>query len=100
MAKNTDFISIHIGEFMFAHFEQFYFSTFFTKNIKNIQNLFQIVPKGPQTIPKHVQQNPKSVQQVSEKCPTSVQKVSENCPKSVQKVSLLQVQYLVEGKHR
>jgi hypothetical protein len=79
MAKNTYFISIHIGKFIPAHFEQFYVSTFFPKNLQIIPNLSQIVPKGPQNIPKHVQKNTKSVRKVSKKCPKSVRKVSEKC---------------------
>ena len=39
-----------------------------------------MVPKGPQTIPKHVRKK-------SEKCPKSIRKVSQTCPKSVPNMS-------------
>ena len=87
MAKNTYFISIHIGKFISAHFEQFYVSTFFPKNLKILPNLSQMVPKGPQTIPKRVQKIPKNTRKMSEKCPKNVRKVSKKCPKSVRKIS-------------
>ena len=39
-----------------------------------------MVPKGPQTIPKHVRTKPK-------KCPKSIRKVSKKSPKSVRNIS-------------
>ena len=53
--------------FMFRHFLQ---------QIDNFPNLLQMVPKGPQSIPKHVRRK-------SEKCP----KMSENLRKIVRNVS-------------
>ena len=48
-----------------GHFENFYFLSNISNNLENLPNLSQMVPKGPQTTPKHVQQK-------SEKCPKTV----------------------------
>ena len=54
MAKNTYFISIHIGKFISAHFEQFYVSTFFPNKSKKSTKSIPNCPKSPKRIPQNI----------------------------------------------
>ena len=54
-----------MGKLILDHFEIFSFLTQIPQNIEHLPNLSQMVPKGPQTTPKHVQKK-------SEKCPKTV----------------------------
>ena len=65
LAKNLSSKSIHMGKLILDHFDICIFSTKISNNLQNLPNLSQMVPKGPQTTPKHVQQK-------SEKCPKTV----------------------------
>ena len=84
MAKNTYFISIHIGKFISAHFEQFYCFRHFLKISKSSQTYSKWSQKVPKLFPHMSKKSPKNVRKVSGKCPKSVRKISEKCPKHLQ----------------
>ncbi len=44
-----------MGNIILNHLYNFHCSTTISTNLENLPNLSQMVPKGPQTAPKHVQ---------------------------------------------